>query len=55
MKLEWRTYLEHNGHLWEHGYFGNLLVEVRCKRCGKHPIELMRGDLSLRPCIQILG
>jgi hypothetical protein len=47
----WRRPHEERGHLWEHGYRGDVLVAIRCVNCDHAPIEVMRENLSIEPCM----
>jgi len=43
-RIYWRTKstAPSDGHIWEYGYWGERLVMVRCARCRRQPLELMR-------------
>lgn len=41
------------GHDWEHVFHRDVLIRVVCLRCGKAPVEVMREDFSLQPCMAV--
>jgi hypothetical protein len=53
--LEWRPHSEENGHKWEAGYREDIMVAIRCAKCGTTPIEVLRKDFTTAPCMTAEG